>query len=113
MTYPTVHLETPRGPVYVALGDTPPPGLDGPVLTRGEVDALLEVVSRVAPPGYLKRTLWTELHALVELKRWLHDGGPGAATYLQPGEMRGVTVSVPPTEVPDPPAPEPEQLGLL
>lgn len=110
-----VHLETPNGPVYVATDDADTADLDGPVLTRSEVDGLLSVVSRVAPPDYYRRTLWLELNALVALKRSLLIGGPGPAAFLEPGAMRGQTVDVrvAADPVPDPPAPEHEQLGLL
>lgn len=111
-----VHLSTTDGPVYIATDDTDTADLDAPVLTRAEIDALLDVVSRTAAPGYLRRTLWLELHALVALKRSLLTAGPGTATFLEPGELRGQTVDLAPTATPDVPAitpAEPEQLGLL
>lgn len=75
-----VQLSTPTGPVYLALDDQPVPDADGPVLSRSEIDAVLSLACRIAPDGYAKRTLWTELHRLVALKRALLGLG-GPATF--------------------------------
>lgn len=111
-----VHLVTTGGPVYVATDDADTSDLDAPVITRAEIDALLSLVSQSAAPGYLRRTLWLELNALVALKRSLLAGGPGPAAFLEPGSAPGTTVIItPPTTTDEPAIPpaEPGQLGLL
>lgn len=118
-----VRLETPSGPVYIATDDDvaadlrafpDPDGNPRIVLARSELDGLLTVASRTAPPDYLRLTLWRELHALVALKRALPCAG--TAAFLEPGQRPGSPVDVAPQPEPAPipdAAPETEQLGLL
>lgn len=112
-----VHLSTVMGPLYVASSDAVAADLraqhpDTPVLSRSEIDGILSIACRIAPPNYLRLTLWRELHALLALKRALPCG---TATFQEPGSHTGHTVTLEPDAQPpdNPPAPEPvEQLEL-
>lgn len=107
-----VHLLTSSGPVYVVEDGTDTSDLDGPTLSRSEIDATLSLACRIAPEGYTRLTLWRALHDLVALKRVL----PGTATYVarqqhQPGcGLHWCSTCYPP--VPDPEPAQHEQLEL-
>lgn len=115
-----VHLSTTLGPIYVASDDTVAADLrtehpETPVLSRSEIDGILSLACRIAPPDYLRLTLWRELHALLALKRTLPAAGLTSAVPHQ-HHPQGCGLSWCSTCYP--PAPEPteaehEQLELL
>lgn len=92
-----VRLATSVGPVYIATDDEVAadlrgfPGPDGEsrvVLARSELDAVLTLACRIAPPDHLKLTLWRELTALVALKRAIPCAG--LATFTERREERSL-----------------------
>lgn len=119
-----VRLETPTGPVYVAtdddvaadLRDFPDPdGNPRVVLARSEIDGILSLACRIAPPDYLRLTLWRELTTLVRLKRTLPAAGLTAAVahqhHPQGCGLYWCSTCYPPA--PEPTEAEHEQLELL
>lgn len=124
MSWAVTRLETPTGPVYVATDDDvaadlraflDPDGHPRVVLARSEIDGILTLACRIAPPDYLRLTLWRELHALLALKRALPDAGLTSAVphqhHPQGCGLAWCSTCYPPA--PEPTEAEHEQLELL
>ena len=124
MSWAVTKLETPTGPVYVATDDDvaadlrafpDPDGHPRVVLARSEIDGILSLACRIAPPDYLRLTLWRELHALLPLKRALPAAGLTSAVPHQRHQtgcgLYWCSTCYPPA--PEPTEAEHEQLELL